>query len=194
MKAFFADVEETGLLPDRGEKAWGTQIELPTAQQQKSRDAVNQQIAVAKDALDQKLKGIATSVEREKALYAQWQAGELAWRFQRPEAARTVNGAKLTIYNDEPVSSLIYVGSELIPETKPGNGLIVASGANPDNETYIVTLHPGQGSWTALGVDVEEDDSLPGNGISRGADRFVLTGVEATVNGPEVAIFFGHRR
>ena len=25
MKAFFADVEETGLVPDRGEKAWGDQ-------------------------------------------------------------------------------------------------------------------------------------------------------------------------
>ena len=24
MKAFFADIEETGLVPDRGDKAWGT--------------------------------------------------------------------------------------------------------------------------------------------------------------------------
>jgi len=187
MKAFFADVEETGLLPDRGEKAWGAQLELPTAQQQKSRDALHPQIAAAKEALDQRLKSISTGLEREKALYAQWQSGELAWHFQRPEAARTLNGARLTIYNDEPVSSLIHLGSEQVPETKPGNGLIVAGGANPDNETYIVTLHPGKGTWTALGVDIEQDDSLPGNGIARGADRFVLTGVEATLNGRKLA-------
>ena len=187
MKAFFADVEETGLLPDRGDKAWGTQLELPTAQQEKARKDLDQQIAVAKSALDQRLKNIDAGRDREKALYDRWQSGALAWRFQRPEAAHGVNGAKLTIYNDEPVSSLFYIGSELVPETKPGHGLIVASGPNPDNETYVVTLHPGQGSWTALGLDVEEDDSLPGNAISRGADRFVLTGVEAAVNGRKVA-------
>ena len=30
MKAFFADIKETGLVPDHGPKAWGTQLELPT--------------------------------------------------------------------------------------------------------------------------------------------------------------------
>ena len=30
MKAFFADIKETGLVPDQGPKAWGTQLELPT--------------------------------------------------------------------------------------------------------------------------------------------------------------------
>jgi Protein of unknown function (DUF1553)/Protein of unknown function (DUF1549)/Planctomycete cytochrome C len=184
MKAFFADVEETGLMPDRGDKAWGTQIELPTPQQQQERDALDKQIAAAKQALDAKLK--APTPEQEKALYSQWQSGALAWQFQRPEAARTLNGATLTVYNDQPVSGLVYTGSELVPETKPGHGLIVASGPNPDNETYIVTLRPGKGTWTALGLDVETEDSLPGNGISRGADRFLLTGVEATMDGKKL--------
>ncbi len=184
MKAFFADVEETGLLPDRGEKAWGTQIELPTAEQERQRVLLDQQIASAKQALDAKLS--MPTPEQEKVLLAQWKSGALAWQFQRPEAARTLNGAKLTVYNDEPVSGLVYTGGELVPETKPGHGLIVASGPNPDNETYIVTLRPGKGSWTSLGLDVETEDSLPGNGISRGADRFVLTGVEASINGKQI--------
>ncbi len=179
MKAFFADVEETGLLPDRGEKAWGAQLELPTEQQKRQRDELDQKIAAAK----KELKAVSVNLDAEKKLYEQWKSGALAWQFQQPEAARSVNGAVLTVFNDKPVSGLVYTGSELVPETKPGKGIVVASGPNPDNETYVVTLRPGKGTWTALGLDVESDDSLPGSGMARGADRFLLTGVEATVDG-----------
>jgi len=185
MKAFFADVEETGLLPDRGEKAWGTQIELPTAAQTHQREALDKDIALAKQALDAKL--TAPTPEEERALLAQWKSGALAWQFQRPEAARALNGAKLNVYNEEAVPGNVYSGGELVAENKPGHGLIVASGHNPDNETYIVTLRPGKGSWTSLGLDVETEDGLPGNGIARGADRFLLTGVEATIDGKPIA-------
>jgi hypothetical protein len=184
MKAFFSDVEETGLMPDRGEKAWGTQLELPTAEQEHVRQALDQQIAAAKLALEEKAKLISESREQHKALLDRWQAGELAWRFQRPEAARSVNGSTVTVYNDQTLMSLVYNGSDFIREMTPGNGLVEATGANPDNETYIVTLRPGPGAWTALGVDVEQDESLPGNRISRGADRFLLTGVEAVIKRP----------
>ena len=67
----------------------------------------------------------------------------------------------------------------LVSDHKRGEGLVVASGPNPDNETYTVTLKPGEGVWTALGVDVFQDESLPGTRFARGADRFVLTEVEA---------------
>jgi hypothetical protein len=179
MKAFFADVEETGLLPDRGDKAWGTQVELPTPEQTAQREDLDKKIAAAKA----NLKPIAPGLEDEKRLYAEWQSGALAWKFQRPEAARTSNGATLTVFNDQPVSGQVYTGGELVPEKKPGNGIVVASGANPDNETYMVTLHPGKGTWTALGLAVETEDGLPGAGVARGADRFVLTAVEAVANG-----------
>ena len=184
MKAFFADVEETGLVPDRGESAWGKQVELPTAEQQRRRAALDAAIVTAKGQLAARAQEIAAGAEQQQQLLAQWQSGALAWHFERPEAARGLHGSTLTIYNDEPVSSLVYTGGELLPERKPGNGLMVASGANPDNETYVVTLHPGQGSWTSLGLGVEQDDSLPGNRIARGADRFVLTGVEAILEEP----------
>jgi hypothetical protein len=62
--------------------------------------------------------------------------------------------------------------------------LIVASGQNPDEETYTVEFKPGKGAWTALGVDVHQDESLPGNRLSRGADRFVLTEVHGNVAAP----------
>ena len=33
MKAFFADIKETGLVPDRGKDAWGTQLSIPSPEQ-----------------------------------------------------------------------------------------------------------------------------------------------------------------
>jgi hypothetical protein len=38
------------------------------------------------------------------------------------------------------------------------------------------------GTWTALGVQAIQDESLPGNRLARGADRFVLTEVEAELS------------
>jgi len=185
MKAFFADVEETGLVPDRGEKAWGTKLELPTTEQARGRDQLDAQI----DASKKKLAALpGPTAEQEKELTARWKSGALAWKFQRPEEAHSLHGAVLSVYNDKPVDSLIYVqdtgGASLNSKKAAGDGLIVASGPNPDNETYVVTLHPGVGTWTELGVDVVEDESLPGNRISRGADRFLLTGVEAVLQEP----------
>jgi hypothetical protein len=62
---------------------------------------------------------------------------------------------------------------------KPGDGLVVASGTNPDRETYVVTLRPGAGVWRQLGLEVVQDESLPGARYARGADRFLLSEVEA---------------
>src|SRR5260370_7409879 len=120
-------------------------------------------------------------------LYGRGKSGELAWRFQHPESARSRDGAELASDIDGPVDSLVYVDGKLVPDHSRGNGLVVASGPNPDNEMYTVTLHPGAGVWTALGLDVEQDESLPGNRISRGADRFLLTGVEAVLKEPRRA-------
>ncbi len=53
---------------------------------------------------------------------------------------------------------------------------------NPDNETYTVTFKPGAGRWTALGLEVVQDESLPGMRLARGADRLVVTEVEAEMS------------
>jgi hypothetical protein len=185
MKAFFADVEETGLVPDRGEKAWGAKLELPAPEQKHQRDQLDAKIAD----LRKQLAAVAgPTPEQENAIAAKWKNGELAWHFQRPESATSMHGAVLSIYNDKPVDSLIYIqdanGASLNPDRHPGNGLIILSGPNPDNETYMIVLRPGAGSWTELGIDIVGDESLPGNRISRGADRFLLTGVEATLQAP----------
>src|SRR6185312_5860459 len=61
-----------------------------------------------------------------------------------------------------------------------GPGLIVVSGPNPDNETYSVTLKPGAGVWTSLGIEVDMDASLAGGDIARGSDRFIISEIDAS--------------
>ncbi|MBS1810308.1 MAG: PSD1 domain-containing protein [Acidobacteria bacterium] len=189
MKAFFADIKETGLVPDRGRSAWGSKLLLATPEQQQRLQELNEQIARAELELNEKAN---SAVAQRRAWEKQWlelyTAGKLAWKFQRPLSAKTTNGATLTIYNEEQTEynygdDGLYLGVVKMP----GNGLIVAGGANPDNETYTVTFKPGAGEWTALGVQLVRDVDLPGNHVARGADRFVLTEVEAEISsGPQV--------
>jgi hypothetical protein len=185
MKAFFADVQETGLVPDRGSKAWGAQLALPDEEQKKALTAIEEKLASAKARLNEGAAKLLTSEQQwEENVKRRWQAGELAWTWQQPIAAKALHGARLTIYNREPVESNYYLSGSLKTDTKPGGGLVVASGPNPDNETYVITLKPGSGTWNQLGIDVVQDESLPGARYARGADRFLLSEVEAEVVEP----------
>ena len=188
MKAFFADIRETGLIPDRGRGAWGEKLSLPTPEQERRLAALDEQIAAESRGLDAEAQAL--KKERwawEQRTLADFEAGKLAWTYQRPLSAASANGATLTIYNDEAVDSNFYLHGSLSSEHKRGEGLVVASGANPDNETYTVRLKPGAGKWTALGIDVFQDESLPGTRFARGGDRFVLTEVDAELNEPGAA-------
>lgn len=182
MKAFFADIRETGLIQDRGAKAWGSRLMLPSDEQAARLKQFEEQIETAHTALLKKAEAVpAQRWAWEDRTLAAHKAGSLAWNYQHPLTATAVNGAKLTIYNDEPVDSNFYLNGSLASERKKGDGLVIASGPSPDNETYAVTFKPGAGTWTALGIDIFQDESLPGNRLSRGADRFVLTEVEAAI-------------
>jgi hypothetical protein len=185
MKAFFADIKEVGLLRDRGEDAWTT-LSLPSADQSRQLAKVDEEVKAAQRALDQETDTLkAQQAAWEEKLSSDFEAGRLKWQYQRPFAAVSAHGARLTIYNDEPVDSNIYVTSgaaSLQFHRGPGNGLVVASGPNPDNETYTISFRPGTGTWTALGVQVIQDESLPGNRLARGSGRFVLTDVEARIS------------
>lgn len=179
MKAFFADVEETGLVPDRGAKAWGAQLELSTDAQKQQLAALDSKIAAANGRIDEKAGHFSDAASWESDLKKRWEAGQLAWSWQHPVAARALHGATLTIYNEQPIESNYYLDGSLKTDRKPGDGLVVAGGANPDNETYVVTLQPGAGVWNELGLDVVQDESLPGARYARGADRFLLSEVDA---------------
>jgi hypothetical protein len=182
MKAFFADIQETGLVPDRGARAWGAQLALPTDAQKTQLAALDAKIVAARSRLDEaSAMRVVVEQEKEADLRERWGAGALAWAWQHPTAACALGGATLTIYDKEPVVSNFYLDGSLNTDTKPGDGLIVASGENPDRETYVVTLKPGAGSWRQLGLEVVQDESLPGARYARGADRFLLSEVEGEV-------------
>jgi hypothetical protein len=185
MKAFFADIKETGLVPDKGKNAWGTQLALATPDQQKRQLDLRLQTEAAQDALRAKMTELDPKrAAWEKRLLADFDAGDLVWRVQRPISAASQNGAVLKIYNDEPVE---FTKSEAAPTRAPGNGLVVASGPNPDWETYTVSFKPGAGAWKALAIELVQDESLPGLKLARGADRLIITEVEAEVGGKRAA-------
>ena len=182
MKAFFADIKETGLITDRGASAWGSRLYLPTPEQERRLADVKARTEAAQKELESKAQNLRERRwEWEDRILAAHKSGELAWRYQHPLTA-SAQHAKLTIYNDEAVDSNYYLNGSLSAERKRGDGLVIASGPSPDNETYTVTFKPGPGTWTALGIDVLQDENLPGNRLSRGADRFVLTEAEVDLS------------
>lgn len=184
-KAFFADIKETGLVPDRGEKAWGSQLLLPDDAQKARIAGLKAKLAAARERYE--LEGERLYKEQgeawELSLIGASRRGAYAWQFQRPTEAQPANGTTLQIYNDEPVESNSYVGSSMLTEQKKGEGLIIAGGASPDNDTYTVTLSPAAGRYTALGLEVVQDESLPGIRVARGSDRLIVTEVEAEADG-----------
>src|SRR5258708_26020532 len=149
MQALFADTAARGLMPDRDATAGGTQTELPAPAQKAKREWLDNRIEAARQKLQRKREEASFGAEREQEiemeLYGRWKSGELAWRFQHPESARSRNGAELTIHNDGPVDSLVYVDGKLVPDHSPGNGLVVFCKQKTAYEMYTVTLRPGAG-------------------------------------------------
>ncbi|MBS1788977.1 MAG: PSD1 domain-containing protein [Acidobacteria bacterium] len=182
MKAFFADIKETGLVPDRGRNAWGSKLELPTEAQKRQFDKLTQDLDWAQTELDEQAEKLnARRAAWEQQTLQEFEAGKLAWQFQTPISASSTGGTTLTIYNDQPLVVTQYRGGNIVSEEIKGDGLVVASGENSDNATYTVSFKPGAGEWTALGIEVVQDESLPANRVARGADRFVLTEVDTSV-------------
>ena len=177
MKAFFADIKETGLMPDRGADAWGAKLLLATPEQQARLDELTAKAEAARKELDDQAKQL---LAKNSAFVG---TADRSWQWQKPVAARAGAGSILKIYNTETVDSSVNGF-----ERKRGDGLIVASGPIPDNDTYTVELRPGAGTWTALGLDLHSDETLPGNGLARGADRFVLTEVDAELSGKKIPL------
>ena len=188
LKAFFADIDETGLVADSGPLAWGAKLPLPSKEQKLEMERLDQKSFAAECALE--TAATAHWAEREaweKQVASLHEAGDLEWHYQRPLTAVSTNGAKLTIYTDTELDYNFYLHGSLAFEHKRGDGLIVASGPNPDNATYTVTFKPGKGEWHALAVQAQQDENLPAVRLARGADRFVLTEVDAEAGGRKLA-------
>ncbi len=180
MKAFFADIKETGQVPDRGRNAWGSKLALPSEEQKLRLDDLTRQLEQTQAELEERTQNLAARrAEWEKQTLEAYKAGKLEWKIQRPLEPSASKGVTLTVYNNERLVVTQYRRGTLVTEEIVGDGLVVVGGANPDNDIYTVKLKPGAGEWTALGIEVVQDESLPGDRFARGGDRFVLTEVEA---------------
>ena len=85
MKAFFADLKETGLVPDRGKDAWGAQTGAAHAGTAEAARPVEADAGGRARAPGGKMKSLEPRrAEWEKQILAAYDAGELAWRVQRP--------------------------------------------------------------------------------------------------------------
>ncbi|HEY1946335.1 MAG TPA: PSD1 and planctomycete cytochrome C domain-containing protein [Bryobacteraceae bacterium] len=180
MKAFFADVQEKGLVPDFGPDAFAPKMPVYKPGEKEKIDALNQKIQSEKNELDRKADALAAERRAwEKETLARAEAGGLAWKFPIPTAV-SAKSAKLTV-RDSDVDEAERHAHPNVAMTG-GAGLVMVNGPNPDNETYSVTLKPGAGTWTSVGLEVDTDGALAGADISRGADRFVISEIDAVVS------------
>ncbi len=183
MKAFFADIKETGLVPDRGRNSFGSKLVLPAPEQQRRFDELGRQLNWLRAELDAQAKTLhAQQNERgdwEANLKAAHTSGQLEWKFQQPFEAKAARGATLEIFNAKLIEMTQYRGGAVVNEKVMGDGLVVAAGANPEQEVYTVKFKPGAGEWKAFGLEVVQEESLPASRLGRGADRFVVTEFEA---------------
>ncbi len=180
LKAFFADVKEDGLVQDVGPDAFSPKMPVYQPGEKERIDNLIRQIAAAKTDLDAKADNLAEQRRQwERESLEQVQSGQPVWNFQTPVAV-SAQSAKLTVdVNGPKAEDLAALPLAL---RSGGPGLVIASGPNPDNETYTVTLKPGPGVWSSVGLEVDSDASLPGANIARGSDRFVVTEVDAEVS------------
>ena len=95
MKAFFADIKETGLVSDRGANAWGSKITLPTPEQKQRLADLDSQIAAAKKELDAKVAALSTArAAWEKDILTQHDSGDSRLELSAAYLRHLLNGAK----------------------------------------------------------------------------------------------------
>ena len=116
----------------------------------------------------------------ENDLLPAYEAGELAWHLPAAHAAPRANGAKLTIYNDEPVESTsmmarLHLRAQAGQWPGRGDGLIPTTKPTPSRS---IPARPVDGARPRRRAGRKPAGHAH---IARGADRFVLTEVEAEV-------------
>ncbi|MBI4907044.1 MAG: PSD1 domain-containing protein [Acidobacteria bacterium] len=160
MMAFFSgvrkQVQEYG---DTSQKFTEPQLDLATADQEKRRAELNAKIA----ALDKKLKASTPELEAEQAAWEQKTLAAFAeWKTLRPSSVKALHGATLTAGED---------------------GAIVASGQNPQRETYVIEGSLQLDQLSGLRFEVMPHKSLPRNGPGRDIyGNFILSAVHVELN------------
>jgi hypothetical protein len=151
---------------DLKEKAVGRQDQTPIpSPEQAARladlDARMAPLRAALDAQTPDLDADLAAWERSRAVR------KVEWTTLRPAEAVSKGGATLAVRDD---------------------GSILASGTNPERDTYTLTLKADMKGITAIRLEALPDDSLPGRGPGRASNgNFVLSEIVLSVGGEPVA-------
>lgn len=156
--SFFGSVEEPGLysqLPDP-QRAFEPFLVLPRPEQRREREALAADGARTRAEFERPEPNETAQREAEYARITAESA--LAWETPEVVAARSEGGAHLEVLAD---------------------GSVLASGANPDRDTFELTLRAhGEGLRLIL-LEVLDDPSLPGGLVGRAENgNAVLTGID----------------
>ncbi len=136
-------------------------LDLPTPEQAERSKEIRSKIEILKQVL-------ATSTPELEAAQVSWEAAvktaDAQWRAPVVEKAESAGGATLQTQTD---------------------GSVLATGKNPQADTYTVTLRLTKGTVTALRLDVMNDASLPNRGPGRDPDgNFFLSDFDVQMGTP----------
>ena len=148
-EAFFADIKERGLYSGaHADGNWGPFVKVPNADQETVLAKLDQEIAGVKKVLE-------TSTPELAAAQAAWEKSHVNWTVLKSETITSAEGVTLTAKDD---------------------GSILASGKNPETDTYTLVVKNPPPGITAFRLEVMPDDSLPKKGPGRaGNGNFVLS-------------------
>lgn len=158
--AFFADIKEQGIV--RGANHI-EQLPVPTPEQAQRRTELQRELRDVETAYAANSPELTAAREEwEQAVASSYQG----WRPLTPVVATSANGAKLTIEKD---------------------GVVVASGKNPDRDSYTLAFSDRVTSFAGLRLELLPDPSLPAGGPGRASNgNFVIHRITATLDGTEV--------
>jgi len=148
-EAFFADIRERGLYSGANSDGnWGPFVRVPTAEQSRHLQELDNQIAGLKTVLS-------TDTPELTALREAWEREQAGWVHLEPQQVAARNGTELKRRSD---------------------GTILATGPNPATESYTLTFSSLPAGVTTLRLDLAPDDSLPRKSVGRASNgNFVLT-------------------
>lgn len=156
LSAFFADIQEQGVYG--GGSRWEPVLELPTDEQTGQLAALDRKVAL----LQEKLTNPTPRVKREMERWIADERETMAsygdrWEFVAPASVVSAGGTDFTTLED---------------------GSVLASGANPEHDTYTLRLNPESRDLAGFMLEALPHETMP-RGLSRDNGNFVLTEIEA---------------
>ncbi len=160
--AFFADLKEKGFY---GGSRWEPQMPLPSAAQEWEMAALEKQIAALEADLSTSTEFLVNAqLAWEGQIREQDKDGRLVWEAVAPSQVQSLEGASLRSLADRSV---------------------LASGKNPESDTYEAVLPLGRRRVTAIRLEALTHPLLDGGSLSRGGGNFVLTHFKVEKKGKE---------